>query len=182
MPDFNIWSSFLKDEILIYPDTNNGIDLIEPKVKTSKVRIGEIPKDSFAIKLDECLRAYDIFRSNYNEAKMADYAIISIYKDKIVVFVIELKNSNGKKVSFKMIASKCLIYYIYDVIKSFVGEKLCTRKIDIRYIAFYETNISIDKRPTAPQQVKESKLPNGFWIIKNVKRFSFSKLLNINEN
>lgn len=182
MPSFDTWSNLLKEEILIHPDATNGIDLIEPEAQNSKVRIGGIPKDSFAIKLDECLRAYDIFQSKYDEAKMSDYAIISISKDKIVVFVIELKSSKGKKVSFKMIASKCLIYYIYDVIKSFVGEKLCTRKIDIRYIAFYETNISIDKRPTDPQKVNEPKLPNGFWIIKNVKRFSFSKLLNINDN
>ena len=155
MPDGEILSELIREGAIIslqhHYDGKWMVELEEPSVQDSKVKINNIPADTIVIRLNVLTAISAMFRSKKGECKCADFVIIS--PEKKCILYIEMKRTIDKWDSIvqQLTGAMCFVEYCRILGREFWNEKNFLTDYKKRFISIRHTSIS--KKSTRPNQV-----------------------------
>lgn len=155
MLDKEILSELIREDAIISLQSHYErkwmVELEEPSVQDSKVKINNIPDDTIVIRLNVSPALSAMFRSRKGECKCADFIIIS--PEKKCILYIEMKRTKDKWNSIvkQLTGAMCFVEYCRVIGREFWGERNFLTGYKKRFISISHTSMS--KSPTRPNPV-----------------------------
>jgi len=155
MLDGDILSELIREDAIIslknHYDGKWMVELEEPSVQDSKVKINNLPADAIVIRLNVFTAFSAMFRSRKGECKCADFVIIS--PEKKCILYIEMKRTKDKWYSIvqQLTGAMCFVEYCGVIGREFWLERSFLTNYKKRFISIGRT--SMPKKPTRPKQV-----------------------------
>ena len=141
---------------------NNELTLIEKDSQATlrSVTIKNVPKDSFAVKIDD-FKVQNVFKgkNGWGYNKHSDYVIIT----PAILLFIEMKSANHispdrqKKIITKFNSDTCILDYFDVVFNRMLGKNPFFNKRDTRFIALYcgpEMKSTTSVKPEPPTHTR----------------------------
>jgi hypothetical protein len=131
---------------------NSILNLTETQCQDSSVTIHKMPDQSVVISVDEFWSVESMFTHEMGQCKRADFIIVADIGTKKVIIYIEMKRTHAetKTVIQQLTGASCFIAFCREIARSsaFWDKGDFLKDYEKRFVYLYETNTSINKRPT----------------------------------